>query len=502
MFARPDHDHDPADTQVESPQALLEIFDSWWVELNRRQRQILEDRTFSARPASLQRLGEDLKLSRQRVQQIEAKCLVDLESVVTRRPVKEWSVAMRTQINPVISLERLLGELPILRELVPGTDIPIWRILAACDDSYEVREEWCAAPNIAVAQTAILNSFHAEKAEAGSVDLLTFRANTPALIGMASRDVVGWLAACGLATLETQVLPLTASIPDRAAAVLTSEGEPLSAQAIHARLGSDRSIRSLKNALGADERFSRVNREVWSLRRWGLSSYSSIRGLIEAEVDLAGGRVGATELVAKLTAQFDVKPTSVLAYASAHPFIIDQGTVRRRRDGEDERVVRSPWETPRLYRRQRDWVFRVRITFDHKRGSGSPIPPALARIIGLAPGGSVALDSEVGEQILSWSGLAPTIGSVRRLLGNISEDDEVAFVFDDAGRFAIELLPKPSNPFEVVLSAAALSPKPSTPPLSVLATSIGQPPNARLTDIVFGLRARGDWELADLLEGL
>jgi hypothetical protein len=453
-------------------------------------------------PSSLQTLGNELGVSRQRVQQIEEKCLADLQSVASSSPVKGWGIAMRAQINPVVSLATLLGELPALQGVIPTAEIPVWRVLAACDDSYEIREEWCAAPNIAAARAATSGSFRAEDADAGRVDLSTMQARTQELREMASEDVDGWLNACGLAVLEGQVLSITASIPDRAAAVLASEGEPLSAQAIHARLGSDRSIRSLKNALAADERFSRVNREMWGLKLWGLRSYRSIRGLIEVEVDLAGGRVEAAALVTKLTRQFDVKPNSVMAYANAHPFILEEGIVRRRRDEEVNRAARSPWETTRLHRRQRDWALRVRITYDHVRGSGTPIPPALARLLGLAPGGTVALPSEVGDQVFSWSGLGPTIGSVRRLLGDIPEDEEVAFVFGDDGRFAIELLPTPSNPVEAVLSAAALRPQPPNSPFAILAMSIGQSADAQIADTVACLRARGDSDLAELLEGL
>lgn len=502
MPGQPDAERVSANTELRHTQDLVKIFESWWSEFDGRQRRILAGRTFASAQLSLSMLGDELGLSRQRVQQLERAYVDHLESLVSGSRVKNWSAGMRARVNPVISLERMLNELPALREVIPSTDIPLWRVLAALDNSYEIREGWCAAPSAAAAQAATLGSFRAEVAEIGQVDLLTLKTRTYEMRGMAQEDVVEWVRACGLIELEGQVVSATASIPDRAAAILAAEGEPLSAQEIHARLGSVRSIRSLKNALGADERFSRVNRELWALEGWGLSPYKSIRGLIEGEVDSAGGQVEVTDLVVKLTTLFDVKPNSVVAYASAHPFILEEGVVRRMRVDELHRDARSPWETPRLYRRQRDWALRVRIIYDHVRGSGTVIPPALARLIGLRPGSAVTLDSEDGGQVFSWMGLAPTIGSVRRLLRNITEDDEVAFVFDDDRRFAIELLPTPSNSIEMVLAAAALRPQPPESSLSVLARAIGQPEHARVADIVAALRGRRDLELAELLEGL
>ena len=57
---------------------------------------------------------------------------------------------------------------------------------------------------------------------------------------------------------------------------------------------------------------------------------------------------------------------------------------------------KTPQETRRLYRRSDEWLYRVQITKDHLRGSGTSAPVAIAGLLGLAFGETCELETAAG----------------------------------------------------------------------------------------------------------
>ncbi|MFE2830487.1 hypothetical protein [Streptomyces mirabilis] len=123
---------------------------------------------------------------------------------------------------------------------------------------------------------------------------------------------------------------------DRALAVLEELGHPLDWPLLVDRMGAGVNVRSLKNALSKDDRFVRSDVNSWALAQWGLRPYTSIKELIEQEVDRAGGEIPTEELVALLTREFTIAAASVRVCASSPPFTARNGVVRRLVDVERE----------------------------------------------------------------------------------------------------------------------------------------------------------------------
>src|SRR5262249_25494092 len=145
------------------------------------------------------------------------------------------------------------------------------------------------------------------------------------------------------------------------------------------RFGVDRSARSLKGAMSMDDRFERVDRDRWALAEWGLASYSGVRALVRDEVGRAGGNIAMETLIENTTAKYSVTARSVVAYASAPPFEVKGGIVRLALTDQTSR--KTPERTRRMYRRGDAWLYRIRVTKDHLRGSGSVAPIAIASIL-------------------------------------------------------------------------------------------------------------------------
>lgn len=79
--------------------------------------------------------------------------------------------------------------------------------------------------------------------------------------GGAADRLPAWIEECGLLVVDGQVLTQTRSLGDRAAAALTLSGSPMGLSEFPEYVLDGRSTRSLMNAMAADARIVRVDRE-------------------------------------------------------------------------------------------------------------------------------------------------------------------------------------------------------------------------------------------------
>jgi hypothetical protein len=309
-----------------------------------------------------------------------------------------------------------------------------------------------------------------------------------------------WLIHCGYIISGECVLTRTSSVGDYAAAVLSLEGSPLSSQEIVDRFVFDRSARSMGNALGDDDRFERVDRDRWALTEWGMEAYTGIRSMIRELVAHGGGRARLNDVVEYITGRYSVSASSVVAYAAAAPFTTKDGIVQL---GGERTARKSPRRTRRLFRRPDGWAYRVRITTDRLRGSGSVAPIAIATILDMTEGQTVQLDSRLGPQAVAWTGIQPSFGTIRRFLmeEDVAADTEAFLVIHDNRSFSFEQARDVvDNPLADALTL--IGARPTSDPAEArvtLATAIELPEDAPVSSMIGDYRARGDDDVADLL---
>jgi hypothetical protein len=290
-------------------------------------------------------------------------------------------------------------------------------------------------------------------------------------------------------------------VQDYGAAVLSIVGSPLSAQEIVDRFVLERSAASLRNAMSGDERFERVDRDRWALREWGMEAYAGVRSLIRERVARSGGRAPLDDLVEYITGRYTVTASSVVAYASSPPFQCKSGVVTLASD--DREVRKTPEQTRRLFRRPDAWAYRVRITADHLRGSGSAAPVAIAGLLDLQFGQTRQLPSPLGPQAVSWTAIQPSFGTIRRFLleDDIAVDTEAFLVINDDGSFSFE--PARDLTGNPLLDALSLIGAPVTADSdearSLLAGAVGLSAATPITSVIGSYRERGDIDVADLL---
>lgn len=471
--------------------------------LDSRALEVLRDRLFADDPLTLDQVAQMHGVTGERIRQIEGKARGIVLSGISSdtQLIAAVAASARDLIGTIRPLNDLLGLIPALGRTVERVRQSVWRVLDRLDDAYEIEEGWCVAPTLKAART-YTQTFLSERADQYGVvsieELDLIESSHPE---SRAALTVQWLAECGYITNGGRVLTRTSSVGDYAAAILSLHGEPMSAQEIVDRFHFGRTTSSLKTAMSADDRFERVDRDRWALREWGMEAYGNIRSLIRRELAKSGGAIAVDTLVERITGTYSVSSNSVISYASTPPFELRGGIVRATSRSRETR--KRPEDTSRLYRRAAAWIYRVRISHDHFRGSGSVAPVAITSILNMSCGDKLQLASDLGVQAINWTGMQPTFGSIRRYLieDDVAAGTEAFLVIGDDRRFSFEMIPElAGNP---LADALALVGAPTTLDVDsarrALAASICLPEDSPVVTIIGAYRDRGDGDVADLL---
>jgi hypothetical protein len=483
------------------PFDVAALLDDEIARLDDRTIEIVAARLFADSPQTLDEIGRAHGVTRERVRQLEAKARASLmESLEDGSVLAMVGDSISRAIGTVTPLSALLKSMPALDRVVETISQPAWRVLDRLDDTYEIEDGWCGSPTLAEARaatTTLLSEISDQYGVAHIEDI--------GLVGDASESetdaTASWLTKCGYIVDRGYVLTRTSSVGDYAAAVLSIAGSPLSAQEIVDRFVFDRSAGSIRNAMSTDDRFERVDRDRWALKEWGMEAYGGIRSVIRELVAKNGGRARLDYVVEYVTERYSVSTSSVIAYAAAAPFSTKDGVVQRASEGQGSR--KPPERTKRLFRRPDGWAYRVRISTDHLRGSGSVAPLAIATICDLKAGETKQLPSPLGPQAVAWTGLQPSFGTIRRFLldEDVAAESEAFLVIRDDGSFAFErarnLTGDALNDAQTLVGAEPAA-NPESARLS-LARALRIPDESPVSSIIGAYRARGDDDVADLV---
>lgn len=470
-------------------------------DLDARELDVLRYRTFATPPETLDEVGQRLGVTRERVRQIESALRARLASLLTEgSSAGDLASLVHARLHPVSALARVLEAHPLLAEAVPSLSQPLWAVLDRLDDRFDLREGWAARPTLEAAVSQTLELVSSVANDHGAADLEAVAAAMPHLL---RDDVPAWVERCGLKRLEGHVLLRGQSILDRATALLSLSGAPLSVEEIASRAAPDRAVGSVRNALALDDRFTRVDRERYALAEWGHDAYDGIREAIGRELDANGGEVVFATLLDKLVTAYGAAPTSVTAYASALPYELRGGLVRRRESVAATR--KSPQRTARLYRHADTWMYRLVLTNDHIRGSGFTVPIGLAQAGGCEQGSSRSMTSPLGPQVLRWTAPQPAVGSIRRFIEHMGvQDGEIVFLeIGDGENFSVvpaSPAAEARGPVEAALRLVGHRAPWPAEPLTAIAATIGLSASATWADVLESLRTRNDKDVAGLLE--
>lgn len=469
---------------------------------------ILSSRVLADDPKTLDEMGKEQGVTRERIRQLEKELKTQLTSVIADSDTMTQLRDLFRQEGEILPQDKAFQHMPLLVENVPIVDVPLWRLVQELEmePRFEIADGWMAAPSIEDAKHFVNETLSSDANEFGVVRIGGNASHAQSdHIDDSARNLQLWLRYCGMTVVDDFVFVSCRSVEDFTAALLYVKDRPLTLEEIANADPRRRNISSLRNALAKDDRVIRVSKDKYGLSVWGMPEYSTIRGEIQRILDRNGGSADLDDLVREIAGRSGASEKSIISYAAALPFRTARGVVTVA-DADQMKADNDPYKASHLFHRNDAWLMRTTLTREHERGSGSILPLAMANVLGLEFSGERVLQSPMGAQHVYWNGMSPNLGTIKRFLGQygLAADMQVFLRFGADGTF--DIVPMASLNGDPLHDVAALSAGEDTDDpatiVSALAQSIGLPGDAAAGDVIARLRKRDDDDIADLVESL
>lgn len=488
----------PALSDLPAPTDMVyELVEDFLTQFNERDLRILMGRKLEQPAKTLDALGAEFGITRERVRQLES--LINRQMTAwfdNNDEVALHSMLIRKHVGKICTLESLLAKFPALTENINDLDLPSWYVFDQFDDSFESDGTWVTVPSLKEVAADFDDVFEAHVTEEGFIELDRL---SELLEGWGSASITGitaWAQSRGYRVVgNLLVSPEIRSMNSLAVVALANLGVPASETDLHALVAADKSIRSFSNQLASDSRLIRAANAMWALASWGGTEYLGIRQEILRRVD-ENETVTLAELVAELPALYNVAASSVHTYATTWPLESVGGVVRR--------ASKPVAPTRPLYRGKGvifidgGLAFRMVVNADNLRGSGFALPSPLAGALGVVQGGErefMATGSEKPVRI-RWKKMQPQASSIQPNLKQLGAKlgDVVALTFVDGRSNVVSFGPLTDEPGEAIRQLLLLTP---TTPLTTaaIATALGLASTSTWAEILELVQLRHETEL-------
>ena len=220
-------------------------------QLDEREDIVLRHHLMARVPISMGELSTRLHVSKSRAGVIAAKVKDGFAAACDFETAAGGLLAsIRTEIEPVAPLERLLELHPVLTETVPSLDVPLWLALDRLDDYFEVTGGWAAAPDVVAAKARTITMLEQFESDNGVVEL-GVAADTLRLDGEQTAE---WLRYCEIPLCNGAALLATRRLVDHAAGILEASGRHMDTGELIDELDTNKSKASVERALADDSR--------------------------------------------------------------------------------------------------------------------------------------------------------------------------------------------------------------------------------------------------------
>ncbi|WP_172592304.1 sigma factor-like helix-turn-helix DNA-binding protein [Subtercola boreus] len=444
-------------------ESLASLLTAHLRDLSDKELEILTRRIATNKADTLEQVGLDFGVTRERIRQLEAKLKPVLQSWIDPSTALGMrAMALRERIRPVSHIDDVLHDVPSAAGSLLHSELSAWLFLDKIDDDFESEDVWLATPSIQSAKSETTVIFDQVAGPNGSAARDVVRETIGEWSQLTDNRLTEWLEHVGLYRVGAGWANLKSrSVPNFAAAYLEHEGERRSLEQVDAAITWPHSILTLRNALLEDSRFTSVARGEWELASWGGKEYSGIKNAISEALADNGGLVSVQSLIDDLVPRFKVTETSVRAYAAAWPFASEKGIVRLASERKSVRP-KPPGLTRNLYAAPGQTRLRIRVTSEHLRGSGSPIAIGAAAALGMTPGEKKTFVGDLGLVTVSWDN-QPLMSSIRQILVSLDAAVDDLVFLSVAGD-----------------TVTAWTVEPNSDPLIALAETVGSRPTERL----------------------
>lgn len=477
----------------------VETLAKWIAALEPRDAAILRHRLVKFEPLTLDDIGSQFGITRERVRQLEGKLIkrINQQLVIADWTPVRWAVhQLRVGLGAFAPEE----EVPLADEQGLASyefGILLWLAEVERDHNAKIlRRKGFQLPRSAdlpLQQGPVIDedALRGQLTEAGVV---------PAHLDYAVASIKG------VRRLEGTLVLWPGNLVDKAHAVLAVRGTPMTPEEIAETIGGDFSRAGFRDRLFNAEHIGRVTKTTVGLREWGNAEYTRVADLMVRRLEM-GGPTPIAQLAAELAAEYEVSTASIHLYAPAPIFVLERGVLRLRGDGEPYAPRNDPASVRGLYFAGDDIaIWHVSTDNDILRGSGRSLPSEIAVLLGVLPGTRVTLNNPIRPIPVSWletSNTGPALGSVKALADAVAAEpgDTLRLRFDRRNRsISCEKVPPlPASP-ERSEGIAVLTGLPRE--LCVSLSDVAHAIHASEPSALKALRDRGDGDVADLVEGL
>ena len=339
-----------------------------------------EERLFASTPMTLQELGDELGVTRERVRQVEARLKGKLNRDL-RLALQVVATVMRQQLGPVIAEAELLRRTRDLFKRQATTHVDLARQMLLSEMGYSCEQGTCFDD---VARDLVRRLTEAADSLSDDVGLI----NEPGLQSRLPND--SWLAhwpalveRSGFYRLSGQ-LALRNTQKAAVKAALISIGQPASRDEVAALAAVQPTAAG--SQLSNIPSVTRTDKVRWALAEWIDEEYGGISSEIVQRIEADGGSTSLQRLLNELPRRFGVSETSVRAYAHAPQFDVEGGFVRMADEKsltlrDLDEIIDSRDETGAPY-----WSFIVQERY-FAGYSLLGVPPEFAVELGCSPNG-------------------------------------------------------------------------------------------------------------------
>jgi hypothetical protein len=289
-------------------------------------RSVLRGTLEAAAPPPPAVLARDLGVRRDHISEMERHGIARMRAALADGPAALAAEALERHVAEVEPVKRLVARFPVLGQVVPQVDAPVWRIVARVGGRVWEEDGWIGSAPIAYTVAQTRNRI-ADAGVQGAADTLdAVRDLLPASLERA--DAAAWLEYCQIAVTADGRITAMTDLADRLARELVRAGTPQHLDAL-APAAPGYSQRTLAAVLASDDRFERERAGRVRFAMWGRDPQpQDVTEMIRAALNAAGGSIGVDELAAGLAARYGAAERDVRRLVAAVPFRVVDGTVR------------------------------------------------------------------------------------------------------------------------------------------------------------------------------
>lgn len=407
-------------------------------DLDDRERVILNRRVLATgKKLTLQELADQYSITRERARQVEELVVARLKKRALRSLNKSLTRAVKHlehAIGAVCPKEYVFSE-GITKDDQGGSEIPaelVLRLILWLAGPYEEYCGWLvrdpATGFIEMTKKIVRRMARREPASLEAV------MTSVARIGIHREWCLRWVSTIeDIRIFGDRVVLWNGSLSDKAFAILKISGKPLSIDNICREIGGEFSRRTVLNYLHAHHaQFRKSGPDLFSLAEWGGQEYTSVKDFVLRQIDLHRGTAKKDLLIRKAWSDLGVPKSTVVAVLASPIFIhSSSGYIRLRNQDDPVPKAQDIGITKHCYRLRMGvgttyehgvWSYRLKVTRETLRGSGTNITPVFGLHLGMKPGKQFCIASPSGTISLSWTMPQPTIGSLQKAARSLSAD--------------------------------------------------------------------------------